>query len=125
MEYLSKIFDEVDDVMFEKFKNQLSSPKINKNTYLRIFITTFVLANVDNKMNEKTMKCSLHNAVDETSLCNEETQYFHNVIDCNESAENYVNTIQSMYSKNKQLTKCQLGRLIKRCLDFSSTIEIV
>lgn len=122
MASFEELMQSVSDEMVERFDSTIQKYEcvLSRELYVMIFITTFI-----NNCYDKCTFESLHNAIDNTSLCLPETKFFHNVIDCNAPNKSFIKTLLDIYSQTKGLSKCQLGGPIKRCLDNSTELTFI
>jgi hypothetical protein len=113
------------DEIVDRFNSTIQEYKyLSKEDYICIFISTFVSSDCCSDDSDYTHE-SLHNAVDGTSLCCQEINFFHMMIDCNEPNETFISALLNIYSQIKGLSKCQLGVSIKRCLDSSKELKFI
>jgi hypothetical protein len=108
--------------MVEKFKSRLFK-KMHRTDFMTKFITTFIRCNPSKNMNLDEIKEYLHNYVNDTSLCEQETIFFNELINCDAQPEKYIDTLKSIYYKINGLENCQLGNCIIKCIDAGKDIS--
>lgn len=96
------------------------------------FITTLLATNVGDyfatdilAFDDKTFYDFCHQIVDSTSLSGPEYDFFHKIIDLKVDASVFVENCILAYDETTNLSKCQLGSGIKRCLEFSKNIKMI
>lgn len=122
MSFFEEIMQHASDEMVDRFNSMIQKYEcvLSKELYVMIFITTFI----NNHCADDTLE-SLHDAIDNTSLCLPETKFFHEVVKCSVPNETFVESLLKIYAQTKGLSKCQLGNAIKRCLDNSIELKFI
>lgn len=118
-----QILEMVGQKQFERFNGQISGLKeIDRQTYVFIFLSTFLLGL---KCKTKNFDERCHHVIDNTSLCKQETEFFHFVVNTRSSGDKFIDLLIEEYHKTKDLSGCQLGPNVLRCLEASRHLNIV
>jgi len=95
---------------------------MTREEYLSNYLCSF-LGNYPCKINN--FDSNFHRVVDSNSLCNEEIDYFHKMIDCRlEESENYIDKWIKLFKETKNLDACQLGPNMLKFLEGSKNLTI-
>jgi hypothetical protein len=103
-----------------------ASRTMNRQLYLSIYLGNFLgnyfklplQTQTDEKFNS-----FCHKVIDKISLCSEEIEFFHKMVDVKE-ADNYINKWIELYNSIENLKNCQLGENILKCIELSKHLSI-
>jgi len=117
MESLRQIMKQVDDKMVASFQDHITvfNGKITREQFIKVYcITLCVSCNLSASMTE------LKRAINDTSLIDTEADF---MIACIDSEAKSVKDLLVIYEKYPNLPRCQLGGVLRRCLD--SSVDLV
>jgi hypothetical protein len=123
MDLLRRVRMPLDNQLLAKFRCQFESENITRKEYILKFISTFVKNDISENVEFTEVIKKLHECVDKTSLCKPEIKFFHRLIDCDVPMEKYIDTLEEIYYQTSNLSNCQLGKVIKRCLEASNKLK--
>lgn len=113
--------EEIYKKFIKKFQKKITFEKI---CYKIKFISTFIPVNLFGCIILSDFKERLHENISNTSLCDEERDFFHFVVDCNVNEKIFIETLYNKYMSIPKLHKCQLGNVLQMCLAYSFFLEI-
>ena len=126
-----EIMKQIDEKIFVEFKTRITHIINNGNISIRLFITIYLdifLGELDFKklisLDNIKFKEIMHKNIDSVSLCHEEVQYFHKIVDYTPvNTTKYIEELLQMYNDIENLKNCQLGNNMKKCLEFCKNIS--
>ena len=116
---------------FESFKSSIQN-KMERKYYLCVFLGLFLgrfptdyekYVSSHKKMSDADFAQYCHKIIEDTSLRNEEVDFFHAMVDIVETT-NYINKCLELYHNTTGIDQCQLGGIILDCLKASKNIII-
>ncbi|QKF94818.1 hypothetical protein QKU48_gp1360 [Fadolivirus algeromassiliense] len=123
MSFFASIFEEIERVQFKAFNEKIKDLKeVTRKQYLCIYLNTFLGNYLNEKMQKFDERC--HQCIDSISLCSQEVEFFHNMVDFKVS-DDYIDLLIKHYHTIKNLDRCQLGGNMLKCLEASKHLHIL
>ena len=118
-----KMMQEVNEIQFNNFTKMLKN-KMSRKEYISVFLSTFLGSQFNFDQHNDMFDTICHESINMVSLCEDEIQFFHMMVD-HMLKQNYVEEMIEKYHSIPNLARCQLGPNILRCLEYSKKIEVV
>lgn len=123
MDVLRRVRLQTDYQLIAKFRSSFDNEYTTRKNFILKFISVFVKNDIDENLELNEIIKSLHECVNQTSLCGTEIKFFHQLIDCNVPPKEYIKKLREIYSQTIGLESCPVGSVIKRCLDISNNLK--
>lgn len=123
-----KFMEQINLVRFDKFKEELKTMNsFDRRKFIFIYLGTFLgpyLSSDILVLEEDDFKKRCHNVIDNVSLCGQEIDYFHKMVDLDlypgqYSSQDHFTKWLELYDTIEDLEICQLGPNMKKCMSFA------
>ena len=132
---ITRMMKQIHEKQLEEFKHTIEDKQsICVNYYLCLFLGSFLgkeclpqtpddFARMTSMVNEGKFVSYFNCVIDSVSLCGQEIEFFHKMVNLKNS-ENYIETCINAYKKIDGLERCQLGGNILKFLECSKDIDL-
>ncbi len=119
--FLQQLMVQASNAQVEAFQARLRD-KMTRQEYVYALLSTFLHMDASTRA-ATDFADRAHRLIDRTSLCEPETVFLHEVVDAPLCAQ-YTDSLLQAYRRVPDLSQCQLGPALLRCLQASQHVQV-